>query len=116
MVKDGYQVTDEATFNARISLHGSVPPNGGTDLGRCKSGDFYSQDPHLCTKECREITGSGDFSAWYEPGPWVSAESDAMECAGRYRGFIVTYPLGNNNMWDTHGTSDVEFVDAVIQE
>lgn len=31
-------------------------------------------------------------------------------------GFIVTYPLGNNNMWDTHGTSDVEFVDAVIQE
>ena len=56
--------------------------NGGTDLGRCKSGDFYSQDPHLCTKECREITGSGDFSAWYEPGPWVSAESDAMECAG----------------------------------
>lgn len=31
-------------------------------------------------------------------------------------GFIVTYPLGNNRMWDTHGTSDVEFVDAVIQE
>lgn len=31
-------------------------------------------------------------------------------------GFIVTYPLGNNKMWDTHGTSDVEFVDAVIQE
>lgn len=31
-------------------------------------------------------------------------------------GFIVTYPLGNNKMWDTHGTSDVEFVEAVIQE
>lgn len=31
-------------------------------------------------------------------------------------GFIVTYPLGNNRMWDTHGTSDVEFVKTVIQE
>lgn len=31
-------------------------------------------------------------------------------------GFIVTYPLGNNRMWDTHGMGDVEFVDAVIQE
>lgn len=31
-------------------------------------------------------------------------------------GFIVTYPLGNNKMWDTHGTSDVEFVKTVIQE
>ena len=31
-------------------------------------------------------------------------------------GFIVTYPLGNNKMWDTHGMGDVEFVDAVIQE
>ena len=30
--------------------------------------------------------------------------------------FIVTYPLGNNKMWDTHGTSDVEFVKTVIQE
>ncbi len=33
-------------------------------------------------KECREITSFGDFSSWYESGPWVSAESDAMECAG----------------------------------
>lgn len=31
-------------------------------------------------------------------------------------GFIVTYPLGNNKMWDTNGTSDVEFVKTVIQE
>lgn len=31
-------------------------------------------------------------------------------------GFIVTYPLGNNKMWDTHGMGDVEFVEAVIQE
>lgn len=31
-------------------------------------------------------------------------------------GFIVTYPLGNNKMWDTNGTSDVMFVKTVIQE
>lgn len=31
-------------------------------------------------------------------------------------GFIVTYPLGNNKMWDTHGTSDVKFVETVIKE
>ncbi len=31
-------------------------------------------------------------------------------------GFIVTYPLGNNRMWDTNGTSDVKFVETVIQE
>ncbi len=31
-------------------------------------------------------------------------------------GFIVTYPLGNNKMWDTSGMGDVEFVEAVIQE
>ena len=31
-------------------------------------------------------------------------------------GFIVTYPLGNNKMWDTNGTSDVKFVETVIQE
>lgn len=31
-------------------------------------------------------------------------------------GFIVTYPLANNKMWDTNGTSDVEFVKTVIQE
>lgn len=31
-------------------------------------------------------------------------------------GFIVTYPLGNNKMWDTNGMGDVMFVEAVIQE
>ena len=31
-------------------------------------------------------------------------------------GFIVTYPMGNNRMWDTHGTSDVKFVETVIKE
>ena len=31
-------------------------------------------------------------------------------------GFIVTYPLGNNKMWDTHGTSDVKFVEAVMKD
>ena len=31
-------------------------------------------------------------------------------------GFIVTYPLGNNKMWDTNGTSDVKFVETVINE
>ena len=31
-------------------------------------------------------------------------------------GFIVTYPLANNKMWDTNGTSDVMFVATVIQE
>lgn len=31
-------------------------------------------------------------------------------------GFIVTYPLGNNRMWDTHGTSDVEFVKTVMKD
>lgn len=31
-------------------------------------------------------------------------------------GFIVTYPLGNNKMWDTNGTSDVKFVETVIKE
>ena len=29
-------------------------------------------------------------------------------------GFIVTYPLGNNRMWDTGGTSDVKFVEAIL--
>ena len=31
-------------------------------------------------------------------------------------GFIVTYPLGNNKMWDTNGTSDVKFVETIIKE
>ena len=31
-------------------------------------------------------------------------------------GFIVTYPLANNKMWDTSGMGDVKFVEAVIQE
>lgn len=31
-------------------------------------------------------------------------------------GFIVTYPLANNKMWDTHGTSDVEFVEAIMKD
>lgn len=31
-------------------------------------------------------------------------------------GFIVTYPLGNNKMWDTNGTSDVKFVEAVMKD
>ena len=31
-------------------------------------------------------------------------------------GFIVTYPQGNNRMWDTSGMVDVMFVEAVIQE
>lgn len=33
-------------------------------------------------KNVEKITSSGDFSSWYESGPWVSAESDAMERAG----------------------------------
>ena len=31
-------------------------------------------------------------------------------------GFIVTYPLGNNRMWDTHGMGDVNFVEAVMKD
>ena len=31
-------------------------------------------------------------------------------------GFIVTYPLGNNKMWDTHGMGDVKFVVAVMKD
>ena len=31
-------------------------------------------------------------------------------------GFIVTYPLANNKMWDTNGMGDVKFVETVIQE
>lgn len=31
-------------------------------------------------------------------------------------GFIVTYPLGNNRMWDTHGMGDVMFVEAVMKD
>lgn len=31
-------------------------------------------------------------------------------------GFIVTYPLGNNKMWDTHGMGDVKFVEAVMKD
>ena len=31
-------------------------------------------------------------------------------------GFIVTYPLANNRMWDTSGMGDVKFVETVIQE
>ena len=31
-------------------------------------------------------------------------------------GFIVTYPLGNNKMWNTSGTGDVKFVETVIKE
>lgn len=30
-------------------------------------------------------------------------------------GFIVTYPLGNNRMWDTSGMGDVKFVEAVYR-
>ena len=31
-------------------------------------------------------------------------------------GFIVTYPLGNNRMWDTGGMGDVMFVEAVMKD
>lgn len=31
-------------------------------------------------------------------------------------GFIVTYPLGKNKMWDTSGTGDVKFVEAVMKD
>lgn len=31
-------------------------------------------------------------------------------------GFIVTYPLGNNRMWDTSGMGDVKFVEAVMKD
>lgn len=31
-------------------------------------------------------------------------------------GFIVTYPLGNNRMWDTSGMGDVMFVEAVMKD
>lgn len=31
-------------------------------------------------------------------------------------GFIVTYPLGNNKMWDTSGMGDVKFVEAVMKD
>ena len=31
-------------------------------------------------------------------------------------GFIVTYPLGNNKMWDTSGTGDVKFVEAIMKD
>ena len=31
-------------------------------------------------------------------------------------GFIVTYPLGNNKMWDTSGMGDVKFVEAIMKD
>lgn len=31
-------------------------------------------------------------------------------------GFIVTYPLANNKMWDTNGMGDVMFVEAVMKD
>ena len=31
-------------------------------------------------------------------------------------GFIVTYPLGNNRMWDTGGMGDVKFVEAIMKD
>ena len=31
-------------------------------------------------------------------------------------GFIVTYPLGNNKMWDTSGTGDVKFVETILED
>ena len=31
-------------------------------------------------------------------------------------GFIVTYPLGKNKMWDTSGTGDVKFVEAIMKD
>lgn len=31
-------------------------------------------------------------------------------------GFIVTYPLANNRMWDTSGMGDVKFVEAVMKD
>lgn len=31
-------------------------------------------------------------------------------------GFIVTYPLANNKMWDTNGMGDVKFVEAVMKD
>ena len=31
-------------------------------------------------------------------------------------GFIVTYPLGNNKMWDTSGTGDVKFVETIMKD
>ena len=31
-------------------------------------------------------------------------------------GFIVTYPLANNKMWDTSGMGDVKFVEAVMKD
>ena len=31
-------------------------------------------------------------------------------------GFIVTYPLANNRMWDTNGMGDVMFVEAVMKD
>lgn len=31
-------------------------------------------------------------------------------------GFIVTYPLGNNRMWDTNGMGDVMFVETVMKD
>lgn len=31
-------------------------------------------------------------------------------------GFIVTYPLANNKMWDTSGMGDVNFVEAVMKD
>ena len=31
-------------------------------------------------------------------------------------GFIVTYPLGNNRMWDTGGTGDVKFLEAIMKD
>lgn len=34
-------IRNETIYNYRISSYGSVPPDGGTDLGRGESGDFY---------------------------------------------------------------------------
>lgn len=48
--------------------------------------------------------------------PGVQQNQTQWNALADTEGFIVTYPLGNNRMWDTSGMGDVKFVEAVMKD
>lgn len=56
------------------------------------------------------------FLHGFNQDPELQQKQTQWNAMADKEGFIVTYPLGNNKMWDTHGTSDVKFVETVIKE
>ena len=52
----------------------------------------------------------------FNPYPEFQQKQTQWNALADTEGFIVTYPLANNKMWDTNGTSDVNFVETVIQQ